>query len=144
MSLAQHVSSIEGVDRLPPATDAELEGSKQVRRVLSYDAFPPPQRQEQTHHLHAYKISTTKRAGNNSVPNHHHNENLFPVTRVNLSLGLRHSYSCISLTYCSSSCCHRISLLAGFRNRLRFRRSQTCVDLRRCLSRFMYRSRNPA
>jgi len=70
MSLAQHVSSIEGVDRQPPSTDPELDDSKQVRRVLSYDAFPPPQGPEQIHHLHAYKISTAKRAGENSVPSY--------------------------------------------------------------------------
>ena len=50
MSLAQHVSSIEGPDRfeLPIGTEDDLHnpllpllGHKTVRRVISYDAFPP-------------------------------------------------------------------------------------------------------
>ena len=68
MSLAQHVTSTEGVD-LEPEPDWDEIGSlrslrsrrgsvgsnhlfaghKTVRRVLSYDAFPPQQPPEQTY-----------------------------------------------------------------------------------------------
>ncbi|KAE8441069.1 hypothetical protein EG329_005898 [Mollisiaceae sp. DMI_Dod_QoI] len=62
MSLAQHVSSIEGLDYQPvePPSDAEL--TNVVRRVLSYDAFPPSQPEDQADHVAAYKVSTARRA----------------------------------------------------------------------------------
>ncbi|CZR59374.1 probable MFS transporter [Phialocephala subalpina] len=59
MSLAQHVSSIEGVD-LEPSADSE--SLHVVRRVLSYDAFPPSQIVDQADHQAAYKVSTARRA----------------------------------------------------------------------------------
>lgn len=63
MSLAQHVTSTEGVDLgyEPP----DQEPTKQVRRMLSYDAFPPQpaQTQVQAENVAAYKVSTAKRLG---------------------------------------------------------------------------------
>ena len=56
MSLAQHVSAIEGVDR----QELEIEPTLVVRRVLSYDAFPPPV-EDQADHIPAYVISTAQR-----------------------------------------------------------------------------------
>lgn len=62
MSLIQHVSSIEGVDReLPP--DVDDAPGKTVRRVLSYDAFPRPSEDDLQPSVAAYKVSTLKRAG---------------------------------------------------------------------------------
>lgn len=67
MSLAQHVSATEGVDRepleLPDDVDPDYSEAHVIRRVLSYDAFPPSQIEDQADHIPAYKISTTKRAG---------------------------------------------------------------------------------
>jgi len=62
MSLTQHVSATEGTDRQPLLADPE--DFKPIRQVLSYDAFPPPE-EEQNDHLAAYKISAFKRAGKN-------------------------------------------------------------------------------
>jgi len=78
MSLAQHVSSIEGPDRLELPNGIEADDDdfnhplivprashKAVRRVISYDAFPPPH-EDEVHHVNAvsaYKFSTTYRAG---------------------------------------------------------------------------------
>jgi hypothetical protein len=70
MSLAQHVSSIEGVDRHPTEwlSPDDPEPSKAVRRILSYDAFPPSQNEDHLDHVAAYKVSATKRAGwSNSI-----------------------------------------------------------------------------
>jgi len=73
MSLAQHVSSIEGPDRLelPIGTEDDLHnpllpllGHKTVRRVISYDAFPPSNDDEiPLNAVSAYKFSDAHRAG---------------------------------------------------------------------------------
>jgi hypothetical protein len=62
MSLVQRVTPIEQTDR------ESIYGTvKSVRRVISYDVFPPPEeplQPNQTPHLHtvpAYKVSTAKR-----------------------------------------------------------------------------------
>ncbi|KUJ19731.1 MFS transporter [Mollisia scopiformis] len=60
MSLAQHLTSIAGVERVEPSVDAVP--TKSVHRVLSYDAFPPTQVEDQADHLAAYKVSTVRRA----------------------------------------------------------------------------------
>ncbi|CZS96452.1 probable MFS transporter [Rhynchosporium agropyri] len=56
MSLAQHVSSIEGVDR----QELLIEPSHTVRRVLSYDAFPPPV-EDLPDHIPAYVVPSLQR-----------------------------------------------------------------------------------
>lgn len=60
MSLIQHVSSIEGVDR-EPAPD--VTPGKTVRRVLSYDAFPRPNEDDLQPSVAAYKVPLAKRIG---------------------------------------------------------------------------------
>jgi hypothetical protein len=66
MSLAQHVSPNEGVDReLEPLIGPEC--THVVRRVLSYDLFPPEHVEDQADHIAAYKVSTAKRAGKSTV-----------------------------------------------------------------------------
>jgi len=67
MSLAQHVSSNEGVDRQLLEPSASPECSHVVRRVLSYDVFPPSQVEDQADHIPAYKISTARRAGKRTI-----------------------------------------------------------------------------
>lgn len=62
MSLIQHVSSIEGVDREPPS-DALILPVKAVRKVLSYDAFPRPHEDDLHPSVAAYKVSVPKRIG---------------------------------------------------------------------------------
>jgi len=81
MSLAQHVSSIEGPDRLEVPTGSEdgdddhddfanhpllsRASHKTVRRVISYDAFPPSNEDEilGVNSVSAYKFPTAYRAG---------------------------------------------------------------------------------
>jgi hypothetical protein len=65
MSLAQRVSSTEGVERLVPAIDSQY--SEVIRQVLSYDVFPPAQVKDQADHIAAYKVSTARRAGESSI-----------------------------------------------------------------------------
>jgi hypothetical protein len=67
MSLAQHVSSNEGVDRelLEPSIGPEC--VHVVRRVLSYDVFPPSQVEDEADHIPAYKVSAARRAGERTV-----------------------------------------------------------------------------
>ncbi|KFY48813.1 hypothetical protein V495_01017 [Pseudogymnoascus sp. VKM F-4514 (FW-929)] len=69
MSLAQHVTSVEGIDRQPfePLPVEGPETSQVVRRVLSYDAFPPSKAEDLTHHAAAYNVSTAKRAAQVSI-----------------------------------------------------------------------------
>ncbi|KAH6661863.1 putative MFS transporter [Halenospora varia] len=62
MSLARHVSSIGGIDRQAPEPPMDTESTKLIRRVLSYDAFPPSQAEDQADHVAAYKVSNAKRA----------------------------------------------------------------------------------
>lgn len=59
MSLIQHVSSIDGVDRDRPETPAR----PSVRRVISYDAFPKSADEDGQPSVAAYKVSATKRMG---------------------------------------------------------------------------------
>lgn len=66
MSLIQHVSSIEGVDREPPP-DAVIPPGKTVRKVLSYDAFPRPNEDDLQPRIAAYKVPLAKRIGNGYV-----------------------------------------------------------------------------
>lgn len=73
MSLAQHVTSLEGVDREPIDADDDDELSKSTWRRLSYDAFAPVediyQEQEPLPHIAAYKVSNAKRIGSSlSLP----------------------------------------------------------------------------
>lgn len=69
MSLAQHVSSIEGSDRLLAEDEPALLGSSagfgSIRRVLSYNAFPSTSevQLQQSQNVTAYKVSETQRAG---------------------------------------------------------------------------------
>jgi hypothetical protein len=56
MSLIQHVSCIEGVDR-------ETCGEVTVRRVLSYDAFPRFNEDDLQPSIAAYKVPLIKRIG---------------------------------------------------------------------------------
>jgi len=79
MSLAQHVSSIEGSDRVDLANLPEDDPSnpllphtssnKTVRRVISYDAFPPAVENDLqvVNNIPAYKVSNTQRAGTRSL-----------------------------------------------------------------------------
>ncbi|KUL84178.1 hypothetical protein ZTR_07178 [Talaromyces verruculosus] len=60
MSLIQHVSSIEGVDREPPP-DAVIPPGKTIRKILSYDAFPRPNEDDLQPSVAAYKVSLPKR-----------------------------------------------------------------------------------
>ncbi|EKD14530.1 uncharacterized protein L3040_000051 [Drepanopeziza brunnea f. sp. 'multigermtubi'] len=65
MSLAQHVSATEGIDRqdFDQLTAVEPSQRHVVRKVLSFDAFPPstiPDPAQQ--HTAAYKVSTATRA----------------------------------------------------------------------------------
>jgi MFS family permease len=63
MSLIQHVSSIDGVDREPDLQHPGLP-HKRARRVLSYDAFPqeaPAAEDTRRSDLAAYEVSTAKR-----------------------------------------------------------------------------------
>jgi hypothetical protein len=64
MSLAQHVSSIEGADRhgMEDNGPADFQPSKALRQVLSYDVLPPDI-VRQVDNVAAYKVSATKRAG---------------------------------------------------------------------------------
>jgi hypothetical protein len=62
MSLIQHVSSIEGVDREPPP-DAIIPPGKTIRKILSYDAFPRPNEDDLQPSVAAYKVSLPKRIG---------------------------------------------------------------------------------
>lgn len=66
MSLVQHVSSIEGVDREPLPEEIlpeELEGFAPIRRKISYDVFPPPPQVlvDSKAGTPAYKVSAVKR-----------------------------------------------------------------------------------
>lgn len=69
MSLIQRVTSIDGTDR-----ESTYGTVKSVRRVISYDAFPPreepsqPEVATQLHTVTAYKVSTAKRIGMILVP----------------------------------------------------------------------------
>lgn len=62
MSLLQHVTPLDGIDRERIASAEEP--SKTVRKQLSYDVFPLPveQAQEQAVDV-AYEVSTAKRIG---------------------------------------------------------------------------------
>ncbi|QGA21471.1 hypothetical protein EYB26_009182 [Talaromyces marneffei] len=60
MSLIQHVSSIEGVDR-EPLPDAVIPRGQTVRKALSYDAFPRPNEDDLQPSVAAYKVPLTKR-----------------------------------------------------------------------------------
>ncbi|KAL2069361.1 hypothetical protein VTL71DRAFT_15699 [Oculimacula yallundae] len=65
MSLAQHVSAIEGVDRqelqlVPSHTVGSIRSVRSVRRVLSYDAFPPPV-EDLADHIPAYVVPSVQR-----------------------------------------------------------------------------------
>ena len=65
MSLVQHVSALEGVDREP---DPEItDDLVPIRRKISYDVFQPPSQAppilEQIPGTPAYKHSLTKRIG---------------------------------------------------------------------------------
>ncbi|KFY49429.1 hypothetical protein V496_10030 [Pseudogymnoascus sp. VKM F-4515 (FW-2607)] len=64
MSLTQHVTSVDGVDRRPPdvLSTETPESSKAVRQVLSYDAFPLSRSKGRTDSVTAYNVSITKRA----------------------------------------------------------------------------------
>lgn len=66
MSLIQHVSSIEGVDR-EPLPDAVIPRGQTVRKALSYDAFPRPNEDDLQPSVAAYKVPLTKRIGNTCV-----------------------------------------------------------------------------
>lgn len=64
MSLVQHVSSIDGVDREHVPSSQEPAGS--IRRQLSYDAFPRKTNPKDDQvGIPAYKVSVAKRVGNN-------------------------------------------------------------------------------
>ena len=65
MSLVQRVTSIEGTDREPPSQYGTV---KSIRRVISYDAFPPKTDEQPQHPpaqphggVTAYKVSTARR-----------------------------------------------------------------------------------
>ncbi|KAI1775354.1 putative MFS transporter [Hypoxylon cercidicola] len=68
MSLAQHVTANEGIDRVPP--DSEEDGAEEILwRTLSYDAFPPGDGAARAYAYEppvapvaAYKVSATRRA----------------------------------------------------------------------------------
>lgn len=66
MSLAQHVTATEGVDREDGDADSH---SKPLWRTLSYDPIPAPdgplalQPAHTAPHTAAYKVSTVARAG---------------------------------------------------------------------------------
>ncbi|KAI0389156.1 amino acid transporter [Xylariaceae sp. FL0594] len=68
MSLAQHVTAIEGVDREVPGDEEASIASKSLWHPLSYDPLPPPEHVEAVSHvieplphIPAYKVSTAKR-----------------------------------------------------------------------------------
>lgn len=64
MSLAQHVSSIEGADRQEPEDNdlGDYQPSRAVRRILSYDVIAvPPSVEVHADHVAAYKVSAAKR-----------------------------------------------------------------------------------
>ncbi|KAI9044296.1 putative MFS transporter [Aspergillus affinis] len=70
MSLVQHVSAIDGVDREPEPDDdttdttvtANLDGLASIRRKISYDVFPPPAPEiDDKHATAAYKVSDIRR-----------------------------------------------------------------------------------
>ena len=69
MSLAQHVTANEGIDRVPP--EGEEDGTEEILwRTLSYDVFPPGDGaapivspEATLPNTAAYKVSATKRAG---------------------------------------------------------------------------------
>lgn len=69
MSLVQHVTTTEGVDREPvEQLGDEEEGDKALWRVLSYDAFAPAEtvveaQTEPGPHIAAYKVSNARRVG---------------------------------------------------------------------------------
>jgi hypothetical protein len=67
MSLAQHVSSIEGVDRNPLGSSSDSDYPALIGQVLNYDAFPPPQIEDKADHIAPYKVSTTRRAGESTL-----------------------------------------------------------------------------
>ncbi|KAF2716539.1 MFS general substrate transporter [Polychaeton citri CBS 116435] len=64
MSLLQRVTSLEGFDREPQAQDIGYGSVRSVKRVISYDAFPPPEESQSAHPkggIVAYKVSTAQR-----------------------------------------------------------------------------------
>lgn len=73
MSLVQHVSAIDGVDREPEPDDettpttaatANLDALAPIRRKISYDVFPaPPPEADDKHATAAYKVSDITRLG---------------------------------------------------------------------------------
>lgn len=69
MSLVQHVSALEGVDRAVEPQEEEtfegsLEGFGSIRRKISYDLFPQPVSViEETSTTAPYKVSTAQRLG---------------------------------------------------------------------------------
>lgn len=65
MSLIQHFSPLDGIDRERGAAAEEPNNNKKtVRRVLSYDVFPLPPEPEQEQAVDAaYEVSTAKRLG---------------------------------------------------------------------------------
>ena len=69
MSLVQHVSAIDGVDREPEPDVAEAEDFVSIRRKISYDVLHPPNEAIPVADLRpgtpAYKHSSAKRIGTN-------------------------------------------------------------------------------
>jgi len=70
MSLAQHVTAIEGVDREAPGNDQESQVGKGPWYPLSYDPLAPPEHIESINHvleplphIAAYKVSSATRLG---------------------------------------------------------------------------------
>ena len=76
MSLAQHVSSVEGPDRVDLASlydapdNASLQLGRRLSLTLSYDPLPRTDAQttEKPEPVGAYKVSTLKRTGKNPSP----------------------------------------------------------------------------
>lgn len=65
MSLVQHVSALEGIDR-EPEPDVVEEIGVPIRRKISYDVLHPPSQSialDQTRGIAAYKHSPVKRFG---------------------------------------------------------------------------------
>jgi hypothetical protein len=107
MSLIQHVSSYDGVDRDGPATEESL---SVVRRQISYDAFSRSAEEESLHRLAPYKVSVAKRIGKLPRPAHSR-------------------YGLLLLTNTSPGNRHNPGLLAGFGDCIWFCSTQTCASV---------------
>lgn len=122
MSLAQHVSVVEGFDEPIEADRASLRLSRQPSLQINFDPIPPPHGQaaEKLENLAAYEVSAGKRIGRMmaSAPN-------LPMTNLQL--------------FNSSDLGGSYFLCAGIRDCIWFRRAENHSGRRGRLPKVLHR-----